>query len=337
MMPVIIDHRYLRALKLDLKAPAGPPEGLQCPGDVREGNTELACQRDHSNGVADIVNAGHLQTGFPQKCATLPDFEFRTEFGADDISKLVIGRIGHAVGDSVGQPAAQPGSLSIIAAINDFAAGLRDELAEHTNDSREVGIEVEVFLFDVKNDCVLRPVIAQSAVTFITLGHKIFASFVPVSVGTKDRNLRSDIVRWSQTAGAQYMSSHRRGGCLAVHSRHDNTPLGGHDSRQGIGATNHGKSQPHRFVEGRVPRLDRRGINNKLRALHRVGGLGQMKFEAQRFQTANLQSAYAVAAANLMSQRQQQTSDSAHAGSCNSDEVDTLWSIEQQLGVFPWN
>src|SRR5215472_10295063 len=109
MMAVVVHNHYFRALKFDLKAAAGPPERLQPLGDVREG---------------------------------------RPEFGADNIPKLVIGRIGHAVGDGVGERVAQPRRVSIIAAINDLTAGLRDELAEYFNDSCEAGIEIEVFLFD---------------------------------------------------------------------------------------------------------------------------------------------------------------------------------------------
>src|SRR6476660_5812426 len=55
MMSVIIDEKKTIALVLDLETAAGMAKCAQRPNDLREGNPQLGSQRDHPDGVADVV------------------------------------------------------------------------------------------------------------------------------------------------------------------------------------------------------------------------------------------------------------------------------------------
>ena len=51
--------------------------------------------------------------------------------------------------------AAQSRGVRIVNVVENASAGLIDQLRKHFFDSREIGIEVEVFFLDVQDECAL--------------------------------------------------------------------------------------------------------------------------------------------------------------------------------------
>ena len=84
----------------------------------------------------------------------------------------------------------------IITTIEDLTGGLVTELAEYfANLIQPALVMIKVLLFHVEKNSVFGIEVHQGAVAFIPFGHKVFAGIIPVSIGSENRNLRSDIVR----------------------------------------------------------------------------------------------------------------------------------------------
>src|SRR5436853_4753879 len=70
---------------------------------------------------------------------------------------------------------------------------------------------------------------ANSAVAFVSFGHKKFTSRVPMRVLSEDRDFGAHVMRRVQSAFAQDMRRHGRGGGLAVHAADDDAAFPLHD------------------------------------------------------------------------------------------------------------
>src|SRR5690242_16587107 len=81
-------------------------------------------------------------------------------------------------------------------------------------------------------------------------------------------------MRWVQSAAAQDMCRHRRGGGLAMHSGDDNAALAKHYRRQGFGSANRWYPAHAGIEQDRIVLPDRRRENNQLRI---TGVLGPVR------------------------------------------------------------
>ena len=66
-----------------------------------------------------------------------------------DVGSTVIRLLGKSVGDCAFALAAQSRGVRIVNVVENASAGLIDQLRKHFFDSREIGIEIEVFFLDV--------------------------------------------------------------------------------------------------------------------------------------------------------------------------------------------
>src|ERR1700704_1594916 len=89
---------------------------------------------------------------------------------------------------------ANPPGVGIVRAIKNGAAGLIEQLGKDLFNGGEVGIKIEMLLFDVENEGVLRREEPDGAIAFVAFGHEIFAARIPMRIRTEERNLSADIV-----------------------------------------------------------------------------------------------------------------------------------------------
>ena len=112
-----------------------------------------------------------------------------------------------------------------------------DEGGKDFFDRGKIGVKIEVLFLDVQNEGVFGMKIFQSTVAFVSFGHKIFSSGVPVRITPENRNLGADIMRRMQSAFAQNVRAHGGGSCFSMHAGDDNAALSTHDRSQRFGAT----------------------------------------------------------------------------------------------------
>src|SRR5437764_12789371 len=91
---------------------------------------------------------------------------------------------------------ADPPGVDVVGAIENRAIGLVEKLAKDLVDCGEIGIKIEMFLLDVKDERMFRSEEADGAVAFIAFGHKILAARIPMGIGTEQGNLSANIVGW---------------------------------------------------------------------------------------------------------------------------------------------
>ncbi len=145
--------------------------------------------------------------------------------------------------------------MRIVGTIDDFAGDLIYESVKHLLDGSQVRIVIEMFLLDVKNDCVLRMINAQGAVTLVSFRHEIVSVRLPVRIGTEDRDLGAHIMRRIQPPNSQNVCSHRGGGGLAMHPGDHDPFFDLHHRGQCFRTPHHRKSQFDRFIEGGISAL----------------------------------------------------------------------------------
>src|SRR5438309_1045942 len=77
---------------------------------------------------------------------------------------------------------------------------------------------------------------ANGAVALVSFGHKKLTTRVPMRVLSEDRNFGADVMRRVQSAFAQDMRGHGRGGGFAVHAADNDSAFPLHDRSQRFGA-----------------------------------------------------------------------------------------------------
>ena len=206
MMSVIVDHKKIRRSKKCFEAAAGSAEGFERFGADGKIESELGGECERGAGIDGVVFAGNIQGDAREFFVTAAESEHGTEVGGAEIAQGVMA--GLAVGNGVGESGTDATRAFVICAVDDFARGLAEQLREGRINGGQIGIMVEVFGLDVEHDAVLRMVLHDGAITFVTLGDEKFAARIPACVGAEDGNLRADIMRWMSPGGAEDMRGH---------------------------------------------------------------------------------------------------------------------------------
>ena len=119
---------------------------------------------------------------------------------------------------------------------------------------------------------------------------------------------------------------------FAVHSGDENSPADRHQLGQGFRAAEQDFTRPHRLVESRIALLDGRRIDHDLGLPHEFGGVRAMENESLALETADLRRIDLVGPADLVTEREQETGETTHAGTGYPDEVDALRRDPAQAG-----
>src|SRR5437867_13228388 len=89
---------------------------------------------------------------------------------------------------------------------------------------------------DIQNQDMFGMETPNGAIALISFSHEKFPSRVPMRVLSEDRNFGADVMRRMQSAFAQDMCGHGRGGGFAVHAADDDSAFPLHDRSQRFGA-----------------------------------------------------------------------------------------------------
>ena len=98
-MPVIIDQQKTIAGVFDFKTTTRMLELAQRRGNFFKGNPEFSGERNHADGIVDVVLAGNIQHRFAELFATVINTEDRGEVLKFNIGAAIISRFGKTVGN----------------------------------------------------------------------------------------------------------------------------------------------------------------------------------------------------------------------------------------------
>ena len=138
-----------------------------------------------------------------------------------EIIETVKSSAGFTVRDRAWMILADARSVKIIGAKKDFPSGLAEEFLEDRFDGWEVGVIIEMLLFDVKNDGVFWMVEGESSIAFVSFGDKMFSMRIPVGVGPENRDFCTHVMGRREVADLEDMGGHRGSGRFAVHPADD--------------------------------------------------------------------------------------------------------------------
>ena len=114
-------------------------------------------------------------------------------FSFDQVSRYVVG-IAPSIGNRILAGTTYVSSPSIFLTVDNQTAGLIAKLRKNGLDVIQVTIEIQVFRLYVQHDAVLRQIIHQRAVAFITFGNQVRAFAIPVSIRAQNGDLSAYIV-----------------------------------------------------------------------------------------------------------------------------------------------
>ena len=100
MMPVIVHQKETRAVVFNLESSPRVLEFPERSGDFIERHAELARQRDHTDGVVNVVLARHVQHPVSEFFAAAVNRKRRTEVAQLNVAGSVIGRRAQTKGNS---------------------------------------------------------------------------------------------------------------------------------------------------------------------------------------------------------------------------------------------
>ena len=183
---------------------------------------------------------------------------------------------------------------------------------------------------DIQNDRMARMVVDQCPITFVPLRDKKCPLRIPSGIGAEDRNFGADIVGGFKASGAKQVRGHGGGGRLAMHSTNDDSLLGGHHRREGIGSTDHRNSETGGFIVGRIAGFDRGGKNHQIGTPHAFSRVRAGEAKTFFGKPLHLDGVHFVRSSDIMSEAKQQRGDPAHSGTRNSNQVDFCWSRTRQ-------
>src|SRR4029450_2611171 len=98
--------------------------------------------------------------------------------------------------------------ILVVDVIENLAGRLRNQLRENLLNRVEVSIKIQVLLLDIQNERVLRVKKRDGAVALVSFGNEIFATRVPMRVGSENWNLGANVMRWMHPAFAQDVRGH---------------------------------------------------------------------------------------------------------------------------------
>jgi len=85
-------------------------------------------------------------------------------------------------------------SMKVVGGEKDLPSGLTEEFLEDRFDGWEVGVIIEMLLFDVEDDGVFWMIEGESSIAFIPFGDKVFSVGIPVSVGAENRDFGTHVM-----------------------------------------------------------------------------------------------------------------------------------------------
>ena len=165
---------------------------------------------------------------------------------------------------------------------------------------------------------------ANSAVAFVSFGHKKFTSRVPMRVLSEDRDFGANIMRRVQSAFAQDMRHHGRGSGFTVHAADDDAAFSLHDGGERFRAPRRSRFRLARANENWIVGPDRRGVDDQLGIGRVLRAMLLEKLQTESPQTFHFHRNRFVRSADLMSELEQERGDAAHPAAGHADQMNAM-------------